>query len=302
MRRLPEVALPLHVAEQERESAPELSVVREPDFVKQPDYKPTPDPSPQSGAAEGAGAPPPAAGTDGCDAGEPVSAHSPRVARGRGEPPKPGSGARTPRSTPPRPAAPVQPTSDEVAESPAPSRRLPVFPAPEPPRPPIPPGRPAAAPPVNRTPAPLAPLPPAGSEPLPDDLASERYDAGYVGASRLSGLRNLLVTLGRRSLIQAGDDTGESDPDIEPRFERATVRQAHPETPLPVADAPDDGTPAHLTARPEFLPPKPVVETEREKEVVVRPTPPRRDNVDPDEIQTLPSWRGQYRKKRYPPI
>ena len=137
---------------------------------------------------------------------------------------------------------------------------------------------------------------------MSDDRAPEHDDAGDVGPSRLSGLRNLLVTLGRRSLIQDGDVTGQSDPDIEPRFEKARVRQAYPDAPLPVPDAPDNDTHANLTAQPEFLPPKQIVEAEKEKEVVVRHTQPRRDNVEPDEIQTLPSWRGQYRKKRYPPI
>ena len=94
---------------------------------------------------------------------------------------------------------------------------------------------------------------------------------------------------------------GESDPKLEPRFERATVRPAYSDAPLPPADATHSGAPTRLTAHPEFLPPKPLVEAEKEKEAV-RPTPPRRENRDSDEIQTLPSWRGQYRKKRYPPI
>ena len=97
------------------------------------------------------------------------------------------------------------------------------------------------------------------------------------------------------------DDNAAGEPDLEPRFERATMRPAYPDSPLPVADAPDGDNPARLTAQPEFLPPRPMVEVEKEKEVV-RATPPRPAKVDPDEIQTLPSWRGQYRKKRYPPM
>ena len=151
----------------------------------------------------------------------------------------------------------------------------------------------------RRTPPP--PTPPARNEQLPDDLASERDDAGYVAASRLGGLRNLLVSLGRRSLNNNGEPGGEFASDLEPRFERATVRPAYSDTPLPAAGAPDNGAPTRLTAQPEFLPPKPVAEIEKEKEAV-RPTPPRRENWDSDEIQTLPSWRGQYRKKRYPPV
>ena len=112
---------------------------------------------------------------------------------------------------------------------------------------------------------------------------------------------------GRRSLDRDGHATGESDSDIEPRFERATMRHAYPETPLPEADGRDNAKPAALTAQPEFLRPRSAVqpdeeEAEKEKEVVLRPTPQRRDTPDGEEVQTLPSWRGQYRKKRYPPL
>ena len=137
-------------------------------------------------------------------------------------------------------------------------------------------------------------------EPVPDDLAIERDDSGYA-SSRLGGLRNLLVSLGRRSLSKDGDSALESDSDVDPRFGRASMRPAYTETSLPDTDVPGSSAPVRLTAQPEFLPPKPTVEVEKERETV-RPTPPRRDTPDGDEIQTLPSWRGQYRKKRYPPI
>lgn len=147
------------------------------------------------------------------------------------------------------------------------------------------------------TPTPPPPSPPVSAGPLPEEAVSERDDAGYSAASRLGGLRNLLVSLGRRSLNENGE-TGEH-PDIEPRFERATVRPAYADEPPPSPEAPANGATARLTAQPEFLPPKPMVEVEKD---VVRTNPPRRDKADSDEIQTLPSWRGQYRKKRYPPL
>jgi hypothetical protein len=102
-------------------------------------------------------------------------------------------------------------------------------------------------------------------------------------------------------LSNDGDFAAETGSDLEPRFERATMRPACAETSVPETNVSRSGVPVHLTARPEILPPKPTVEVEKEKETV-RPTPPRRDNPDGEEIQTLPSWRGQYRKKRYPPI
>lgn len=97
------------------------------------------------------------------------------------------------------------------------------------------------------------------------------------------------------------DAGAESDSGIEPRFQRATPRPAYLDPNAQEDTVPANGLPSRLTAQPEFLPPRPMVEVEREKEAV-RPAPARRDTPEPDEIQTLPSWRGQYRKKRYPPI
>jgi hypothetical protein len=57
-----------------------------------------------------------------------------------------------------------------------------------------------------------------------------------------------------------------------------------------------------VKAKPEFLPPKPALESsEREKEKdkeTVRPVPKRLRWDDPQDVETLPSWRGQYRKRR----
>jgi hypothetical protein len=140
---------------------------------------------------------------------------------------------------------------------------------------------------------------------LADDLPPEQDDR--YATSRLGGLRNLLVSLGRRSLNRDDHPGEDSHSDIEPRFDRATVRNSYPETPLPAADGAPNRSPGQLTAQPEFLPPRPSIEAEKdgaekEREVAVRPTPPRRETPDGEEIQTLPSWRGQYRKKRYPPM
>jgi hypothetical protein len=56
---------------------------------------------------------------------------------------------------------------------------------------------------------------------------------------------------------------------------------------------------ASVKAKPEFLPPKQVLaeSTEREKEPV-RPVPKRLRWDAPEDVETLPSWRGQYRKRR----
>ena len=227
---------------------------------------------------------------------------APRVARGRGEP--------RPAPAPPRPAAtaPPVPSPDDRASAAGPAtpvtpRRAvtPPVPVSENLRPPAAAVRPVPTQPANR-PAETW-MTPVTNEPFPGDLGSERDDAGYAVASRLSGLRNLLVTLGRRSLHDDGDSASDSQPDIEPRFERATVRAVNADSPRPAADAPDNGVAVRLNAEPEILPPKPMVEVEKEREAA-RPaaTAPRRDNWDSEEVQTLPSWRGQYRKKRYPQL
>jgi succinoglycan biosynthesis transport protein ExoP len=290
---------------QHQSEVQEPSVVTETDDAKQPDLSPSQDASPQpviSAEPVAASVPASANSRHAVPETEPAAAHVPR---GRGEPRRPAPAVRAPRpSAVPPPPAP-EPLPSEAATA-APRRPVPA--APEQPHPPIsasraatsPSSRPAAAPAATAAPgrwAPPAP-PPDQSEPLPDDQPSERDDAGYAAASRLGGLRNLLVSLGRRSMNNDGE-AGE-EPDLEPRFERATMRPAYPDSPLPGADAPHNDNPARLTAQPEFLPPKPAAEVEKEKEAV-RPAP-RRENLDPEEIQTLPSWRGQYRKKRYPPM
>ena len=130
--------------------------------------------------------------------------------------------------------------------------------------------------------------------PLSDDFESRRGDLGYTAGSRLGDLRNLLVSLGRRSLNKDAENNG--DPDLEPRFDRATVSPAVPA----VYSRMEIAAPAQLPAQPQFLPPQSVSEIEKEKEAA-RPAakPPRRESWDEDEIQTLPSRRGQYKKKRY---
>lgn len=274
------------------ETAQELSVVTKRELVKPADSALSSDASPQPAAPPQTATPFSDAASIGTAAPEVESTRSTRVARGRGEPQRPASSPRTSRSANPRPPAPVPPAGPAASSS----RR--AAPAVEP-LASAPPAEPA--PPVNSLVEHAAPLPPATlDEAMPDDLAAERAD---YPPSRLSGLRNLLVSLGRRSLSQADGLPDTSDPDIEPRFERATVRPAYQDSAGSADRAPENSAPARLTAQPEFLPPRPTAELEREREKeAVRPTSPRRESPDGEEIQTLPSWRGQYRKKRYPPI
>ena len=135
----------------------------------------------------------------------------------------------------------------------------------------------------------------------PPVAAEEADDLPYSAASRLGGLRNLLVSLGLKALNTESDYRGRSQ-EGEPAFERNTERSVYAE---PVGVSPARGSvetlppdAASVRAKPEFLPPRPVAETvEREKEPV-RPVAKRLRWDAPEDVETLPSWRGQYRKRR----
>ncbi|MFP5235164.1 MAG: hypothetical protein ACLGSD_04625 [Acidobacteriota bacterium] len=127
-------------------------------------------------------------------------------------------------------------------------------------------------------------------------------------AARLGGLRNLLVSLGLRSLSK--DAELREAETAEPRIARAPERPAErpvyaePLAPLATAAAAEVpmADPVEVVATPEFLPPRPMTEiAEKEPEMEqVRPASPARNNRrdSSDDIETLPSWRGQYRKRR----
>ncbi|KAA6457880.1 hypothetical protein DYQ86_21160 [Acidobacteria bacterium AB60] len=125
-------------------------------------------------------------------------------------------------------------------------------------------------------------------------------DLPYSAASRLGGLRTLLVSLGLKALNKEGDEAGDAEGGQ--TFERNAERPVYAE---PISAYPSTGVEtvgpdaASVKAKPEFLPPKPVLEApaEREKEAV-RPVPKRLRWDDPQDVETLPSWRGQYRKRR----
>lgn len=260
--------------------------------VKPPDSTASADASPQPAPQQQMAISSSVAASTGGAAPETDSTPSARLARGRGEPQRLASAPRVPRSSAPRPPAPVPPTRPAV---PAASRRALAS-------------------------EPLGPIPPAGPNPKANDVTDPSFPPPVLAAhdtalndlnsepaenppSRLSGLRNLLVSLGRRSLIQEDELQSALETEAEPRFERATVCPAYEDAIASGNTAPGHGLPARLSAQPEFLPPRPSAELEKEKvKEAVRPTPPRRDTPDGEEIQTLPSWRGQYRKKRYPPI
>lgn len=144
---------------------------------------------------------------------------------------------------------------------------------------------------------PLAPAPlesqPGLERPSVAEMPAE--DLPYSASGRLGVLRKLFFAPAfpsapahdaseYRTEREAGHSeyAGASDVSVRDESESATLN------------------PISVTAQPEILKPKITpASTFKEKEPLrAVPTPPRRDSAD--DIETLPSWRGQYRKRRFP--
>ena len=133
--------------------------------------------------------------------------------------------------------------------------------------------------------------------------AGEAEEDAESAASRLSGLKNLLFVLGLKDLHK---DEETRQPEAPAATERVKERPAYVHA---YASVPDAGgrnraarsSSALVTATPEFLPPGPKAEKaeKAEKENLWQnDSAGHRDRRDAyDEVQILPSWRGQYKKK-----
>ena len=128
-------------------------------------------------------------------------------------------------------------------------------------------------------------------------------DLPFSAAARLGGLRKLVASLGLKNLQREAEDKGSPGRVRAPRGEGSRQFLLTPGADArtlpgcPVADFSLEG----VVAQPEFIRPLPGPEVEKEKEPIRPvPTPVRKETAD--EIETLPSWRGQYRKRRYPPV
>jgi uncharacterized protein involved in exopolysaccharide biosynthesis/Mrp family chromosome partitioning ATPase len=139
------------------------------------------------------------------------------------------------------------------------------------------------------------------SEPVREEI-QEPAETEYNAATRMSGLRNLIFSLGMKNLNQAPEppeQVAEVAPPVEPVHERPAYPHAY--TPMPQPPVRNDSfyaSPTLVTAPPEFLPPKPLVETtdkERSKASAAKGRRDRRDSFD--DVEILPSWRGQYKKR-----
>ena len=128
-------------------------------------------------------------------------------------------------------------------------------------------------------------------------------DIPYAPSSRLSGLRNLVTGVNRHGRPEEYEPAGEAPTHAERVSERPVY--AEPEAGQDIPTVGTAGQVETVTARPEILRPRPAESPDRERERV-RPVPasPRRASQDerwdaPDDVDILPSWRGQYRKRRW---
>jgi hypothetical protein len=124
----------------------------------------------------------------------------------------------------------------------------------------------------------------------------------YDAATRMSGLKNLIFSLGLKNLHQtadAGEPEAEAPPPVEPVRERPAYTR--PYTPIPQHAArkeSDSASPTLVTAPPEILPPQPMVEKTGKQHHTPSNSSSHFDFRDTyDDVEILPSWRGQYRRK-----
>ncbi|HEY2856847.1 MAG TPA: hypothetical protein VGJ21_00350 [Terracidiphilus sp.] len=138
--------------------------------------------------------------------------------------------------------------------------------------------------------------------------ASESFDEPpYSAASRLGGLRNLMTSLGIKNLHKEAEyRRGTSD--LEPASERQGERPVFAQEVDPADSSSGHATlqSAAVVAAPEIIPPRLTSEVtverdrdrEKERETAHRVKSPRLSRWDmADDVETLPSKRGQYRKR-----
>jgi hypothetical protein len=139
--------------------------------------------------------------------------------------------------------------------------------------------------------------PEAAREPEPEETP-------YNAATRMSGLRNLISSLGLKNLHKE-EEGREEDAEFILQPGRGTERQVFARTSAPAPaqislsrSGASDDSPTLVTAPPEILPPKPADENTGKGRSWASKGKARRDRRDAyDNVEILPSWRGQYKKK-----
>jgi hypothetical protein len=120
----------------------------------------------------------------------------------------------------------------------------------------------------------------------------------------MSGLRNLIFSLGLQNLHKTAKQVDENA-ESAPQPGRGTERQANARsfTPTSAPASPSrssasGASPTMVTATPEILPPEPTADKSDKERTWSSKGKGRRDRRDAyDDVDILPSWRGQYKKK-----
>ena len=131
-------------------------------------------------------------------------------------------------------------------------------------------------------------------------------ESQFAEASRLSGLRSVLFSLGLKNLNKTRESASLDDEPL-PAFLNEQERQIHGHAfgPFPepfsssVAPTKDNAAAIHVTAIPEFLPPREFIPAGGKDQAQSADGATHRDRRDAyDEVEILPSWRGQYKTKK----
>jgi hypothetical protein len=144
-------------------------------------------------------------------------------------------------------------------------------------------------------------------EPIPEPVAvasvgyePEEEGITSIAASRLSGLRTLMTSLGVKNLHKELEQR-KTHLELAPVVERPIERPiyAQPETPAAVSHGTIEMPVREVMAHPEIIPPRVAMEhVERESDLRRAVKSPRVSRWDSaDDVETLPSKRGQYRKR-----
>jgi capsular polysaccharide biosynthesis protein len=154
---------------------------------------------------------------------------------------------------------------------------------------------------------------PEFARPVEDEIrasrAPGREPAISTQASQLASLRDARFTEAMKNLSRPAIEKPQSHMEVEKapsahaRFDEAPIPGKRPESSASRTGTPQPegaraaALPAVVTAQPEFLPPKPAVELDA-KGANKGNNSIRRDRTDSmDDIEVLPSWRGQYKKR-----
>jgi uncharacterized protein involved in exopolysaccharide biosynthesis len=136
--------------------------------------------------------------------------------------------------------------------------------------------------------------------------ATEPEETPFTAATRIGGLRNLVFSLGLndpQKETEARPQALQVPPPVEPArgrpaYTHAYAPPAHTHVPTPVSKEAASVSKQRVTAPPEFLPPKIEVESADKEQSKASQAAARQDRRDSfDDVEILPSWHGQYRKR-----